>query len=89
MSVFMLNPIYSDKVDQAIPGVKEKFTEMHCRDSNVIVFFFVIFVCLFVFVKFCTLICLNYNSFTYIQSLRDTLEPLYRGHRRDRSKCPY
>ena len=43
MSVFMLNPIYSDKVDQAIPSVKEKFTEMHCRDSNVIVFFFVMF----------------------------------------------
>ena len=48
MSVFMLNPIYSDKVDQAIPSVKEKFTEMHCRDSNVIVFFFVMFACLFV-----------------------------------------
>ena len=44
----MLNPIYSDKVDQAIPSVKEKFTEMHCRDSNVIVFFFVMFACLFV-----------------------------------------
>ena len=72
----MLNPIYSDKVDQAIPSVKEKFTEMHCRDLNVIVFFFVMFVCLFVFVTFCTLNYLNYNSFAYIQSLRDTVKPL-------------
>ena len=76
MPVFILNPIYSDKVDQAIPSVKEKFMEMYCRDSNVIVFFFVMFVCLFVFVKFCTLNYLNYNSFAYIQSLRDTVEPL-------------
>ena len=77
MSVFMLNPIYSDKVDQAIPSVKEKFTEMHCRDSNVIVFFFVMFACLFV--SFCKVLhpnYLNYNSFAYIQSLRDTVKPL-------------
>ena len=59
MPVFMLNPIYSDKVDQAIPSVKEKFMEMHRRDSTVILFFFVMFVCLFVFEKFCNL---NYLS---------------------------
>ena len=76
MPIFMLNPIYSDKVNQAIPSVKEKFMEMHCRDSNVMVFFFVMFVCLFVFVTFCTLNYLNYNSFAYIQSLRDTVKPL-------------
>ena len=73
----MLNPIYSDKVDQAIPSVKEKFTEMHCRDSNVTVFFFVMFACLFV--SFCKVLhpnYLNYNSFAYIQSLRDTVKPL-------------
>ena len=33
------------------------------------VFFFVMFACLFVFVTFCTLSYLNHNSFAYIQSL--------------------